>query len=84
MNDDLISREATLNALKGVISRSGLYGVSIEVILAHIPPAEVESVEEYKAKLLKKMFPLGIPKIPMDWNYSIPARAVYEAIMNVK
>lgn len=44
MQGDLISREAALKALKGVIARTGLYGVSIEVILETIPPAEVELV----------------------------------------
>ena len=44
MNGDLIYREDTLSALKGVIARTGLYGVSIEVILANIPAVEAEPV----------------------------------------
>lgn len=44
MSGDLISREAALMALKGVIARTGLYGVSIEVILANVPTVEVEPV----------------------------------------
>ena len=31
--------------------------------------------------LLKRLFPLGIPRTREDWNYAINARAVYEAIM---
>ena len=31
--------------------------------------------------LLKRIFPLGIPRTREDWNYSINARAVYAAIM---
>lgn len=31
--------------------------------------------------LLKRLFPLGIPQTREDWNYSINAKAVYEAIM---
>jgi hypothetical protein len=41
---DLISREDALNALKGVIARTGLYGVSIEVVLANVPSVEAEPV----------------------------------------
>ena len=44
MNGDLIGREDALNALKGVIARTGAYGVSIEVILANIPAVEAEPV----------------------------------------
>ena len=33
-------------------------------------------------KLIKKLFPLGVPRTREDWNYGINARAVYEAIMN--
>lgn len=44
MSGDLISREAALMALKGVIARTGLYGVSIEVILANVPAVEAEPV----------------------------------------
>lgn len=44
MNGDLISREDALNALKGVIARTGAYGVSVEVILANIPAVEAEPV----------------------------------------
>lgn len=35
----------------------------------------------YRDELLKKLFPLGIPKTREDWNYAINARAVYEAII---
>ena len=31
--------------------------------------------------LLKRLFPLGIPRTREEWNYSINARAVYAAIM---
>lgn len=34
-----------------------------------------------RAKLLGKLFPNGIPKHDA-WNYSIPARTVYQAIMD--
>lgn len=44
MGIDLISREDALNALKGVIARTGLHGVAIEVILANIPAVEAEPV----------------------------------------
>lgn len=44
MNGDLIYREDALNALKGVIARTGLYGVSIEVVLANVPAVEAEPV----------------------------------------
>ena len=44
MTGDLISREDTLSALKGVIARTGLYGVSMEVILANVPAVEAEPV----------------------------------------
>lgn len=30
--------------------------------------------------LLRKLFPLGIPRTRYNWEYSIPARAVYRAI----
>ena len=35
-----------------------------------------------RAKLLGKLFPNGIPK-RSAWDYSIPARTVYQAIMDV-
>lgn len=44
MRGDLISRADALNALKGVIARTGLYGVSIEVVLANVPAVEAEPV----------------------------------------
>lgn len=44
MTGDLISREDVLSALKGVIARTGLYGVSVEVILANVPVVEAEPV----------------------------------------
>lgn len=44
MKGDLISREAALNALKGVIARTGLHGVAIEVILANLDSVEAEPV----------------------------------------
>lgn len=34
-----------------------------------------------RAKLLGKLFPNGIPKHDA-WNYSIPAKVVYQAIMD--
>ena len=44
MTGDLIYREDALSALKGVIARTGLYGVSVEVILANVPAVEAEPV----------------------------------------
>lgn len=44
MTGDLVYREDVLSALKGVIARTGVYGVSIEVILANIPAVEAEPV----------------------------------------
>lgn len=41
---DLVSREDVLNALKGVIARTGLHGVAIEVILANLDSVEAEPV----------------------------------------
>lgn len=42
----------------------------------------VDAVE--RKKLIKKMFPMGVPKTREEWNYSINARAVYEAIMRTE
>lgn len=44
INGDLISREDALRALKGVIARTGLHGVAIEVILANLDSVEAEPV----------------------------------------
>lgn len=44
MKGDLVSREDVLNALKGVIARTGLHGVAIEVILANLDSVEAEPV----------------------------------------
>ena len=44
MKGDLIYREDVLNALKGVIARTGLHGVAIEIILANLDPVEAEPV----------------------------------------
>ena len=41
---DLISRELALERLKGVISRVGVYGVSIEISLEALPSVEAEPV----------------------------------------
>lgn len=41
---DLISRTEALEALKGVIARTGAYGVSVEVILEALPSVEAEPV----------------------------------------
>ena len=43
MDNDLIRRSDVLAALKGVIARTGLYGVSIETIVGNIPA--VDAVE---------------------------------------
>ena len=42
----------------------------------------VDAVE--RKKLIKKMFPMGVPNTREEWNYSINARAVYEAIMKTE
>jgi hypothetical protein len=34
-----------------------------------------------RKKLIGVLFPLGVPLTKEDWNYSINAKAVYEAIM---
>ena len=44
MRGDLISREDARSALKGVIARTGLYGVSIEVILDTLAAVDAEPV----------------------------------------
>ena len=44
MTGDLISRTDALSALKGVIARTGGFGVAIEVILANLPAVEAEPV----------------------------------------
>lgn len=37
-----------------------------------------------RQKLIGKLFPLGVPLTREDWNYSINAKAVYEAIMRTE
>lgn len=46
--NDLISRESALLALKGIIARTGMYGVAVEVILANIPAVDAEPVVQAK------------------------------------
>lgn len=43
-NGNLISRELAIERLKGVIARTGMYGVSIEVIMKALPSVEAEPV----------------------------------------
>ena len=37
-----------------------------------------------RKKLIEKLFPMGVPMTREEWNYSINARAVYEAIMKME
>jgi hypothetical protein len=37
-----------------------------------------------REKLIKKLFPMGVPLTREDWNYSINAKEVYEAIMRTE
>jgi hypothetical protein len=48
-------------------------------IRRNVERVEIQPVDT--EKILKKIFPYGIPKTKEDWNYSISARAVYEAII---
>lgn len=73
--EGLIRRSDVLKeACSGVwdIPKSEIDGVLSEV-------KDVDAVD--RAALLKRMFPMGIPKTRYEWDYAINARAVYEAIM---
>ena len=45
------------------------------------PPNEPLALD--RTELLRKLFPMGIPRTREDWNYAINAQAVYRAIMAV-
>lgn len=79
---ELIRRSAAVEAAKNAAGdivedyfTAGVYEASEAV--KKVPA--VDAVD--REKLLKRLFPLGIPRTREDWNYSINARAVYAAIM---
>ena len=75
MSGGLISREDALRELKRW--EWGLPEHEVESALADVPTANAVD----RDKLLKRIFPMGIPKSRYEWDYTINARAVYEAIM---
>lgn len=84
MNGDFISREELLGTerllMTDIVENDKVARFVLEQVLFDIGQAPaVDAVD--RAKLLKRLFPLGIPRTREDWNYSINARAVYEAIM---
>jgi hypothetical protein len=79
VSEDLISREALLP--NGVFYINGENPMtSLDEILNRIASAPAVNAVD-RDKLLKRMFPMGIPKSRYEWDYSINAKAVYEAIM---
>jgi hypothetical protein len=79
VNDDLISREALIP--NGVFYANAENPMaSVDELLGRIASAPSVNVVD-RDKLLKRMFPMGIPKSRYEWDYAINARAVYEAIM---
>jgi hypothetical protein len=81
-----------------LISRSTLLGKAVRVTeydeagfsmtYRAVPETEILSAPAVDAverkKLVKKLFPMGVPKTREEWDYSINARAVYEAIMRTE
>lgn len=58
-------------------------GDNICIDIADIAKAPaVDAVD--RQKLIGVLFPLGVPLTREDWNYSINAKAVYEAIMRTE
>lgn len=84
MTSDLISRSALgIGKAKRECFEDPKYadGWNSAVEIINNAPA-VDAVE--RKKLIKKMFPMGVPNTREEWNYSINARAVYEAIMKTE
>lgn len=85
MNNDLISRSALLGDWKKKLSAmlkdsNGAAPIDFRRVveaLKNVPA--VDAVD--REKLIKKLFPMGVPLTREDWNYAINARAVYAAIM---
>ena len=81
MSGDLISREVLLKEyewLKTVVNPCSVAEIEEHMERIRNAPA-VNAVD--RDKVLKRMYPMGIPRSRYEWDYSINARAVYEAIM---
>ena len=89
MENDLISRSALLAEVEGAFNRH--YEQSCYQFIHDFFRCAVKRIKNAPAvdavdrkKLIKKLFPVGVPMTREEWNYSINARAVYEAIMKME
>lgn len=83
MQNDLISRSALIEYMcRSCTSKCNLDDECCSSVDAVENAPAVDAVE--RKKLIKKLFPMGVPNTREEWNYSINARAVYEAIMKTE
>ena len=84
MQNDLISRSALLFVLNNdFFPAKGEFARAMDIARFSIQDAPaVDAV--VRQKLIDKLFPFGVPLTREDWNYSINAKAVYEAIMKME
>ena len=81
MQNDLISRSALLEDVLVIFDENyNDCSVVFEDDIENAPAVDAVG----RKKLIKKLFPMGVPKTREEWNYSINARAVYEAIMKTE
>ncbi len=90
MQNDLISRSALIEEFKE-LSAIEWNKKAAPVSWADAYESFIDTLEEAPAvdavdrqKLIGILFPLGVPLTREDWNYSINAKAVYEAIMRTE